>query len=116
MLPPFKLRLNEISLIVLHNLSINANDKTDDEYSNCEVIRDLMLASVFYELDLPEVMECRRELIPETECDRYLEGSLLDPSRLLAISLIRSAPVFLSSVYAGESFDAALWSPDSRLP
>ncbi len=36
--------------------------------------------AVFYELDLPEVMECRRELIPETECDRYLEGSLLDPS------------------------------------
>jgi len=34
--------------------------------------------AVFYELDLPEVIENRRELIPETEYDRYLESSLLD--------------------------------------
>ncbi len=36
--------------------------------------------TVFYELDLPEVMAYRRGLIPETAYDRYLEGSLLDIS------------------------------------
>ena len=34
--------------------------------------------AVFYELDLPEVIELRRELIPEPEGDRYLSASLLD--------------------------------------
>lgn len=34
--------------------------------------------AVFYELDLPEVIELRRHLIPEQQGDTYLEGSLLD--------------------------------------
>ncbi|ETD17544.1 hypothetical protein HMPREF1199_01795 [Hoylesella oralis CC98A] len=34
--------------------------------------------AVFYELDLPEVIELRRHLIPEQQGDTYIEGSLLD--------------------------------------
>jgi len=34
--------------------------------------------TVFYELDLPEVIDIRRKLIPETENDHYLSASLLD--------------------------------------
>lgn len=34
--------------------------------------------TVFYELDLPEVIELRRELIPEPVNDRYLPASLLE--------------------------------------
>ena len=34
--------------------------------------------AVFYELDLPELMEIRRKLIPEEGSDRYLTGSLLE--------------------------------------
>lgn len=34
--------------------------------------------TVFYELDLPEVIELRRELIPEPANDHYIPGSLLE--------------------------------------
>ena len=34
--------------------------------------------ALFYELDLPELMEIRRKLIPEEGSDRYLTGSLLE--------------------------------------
>ena len=34
--------------------------------------------ATFYELDLPEVMELRRKLIPEEDGDHYLTASLLD--------------------------------------
>ena len=35
-------------------------------------------AAVFYELDLPEVIDLRRKLIPETGEDRYIAASLLE--------------------------------------
>ena len=34
--------------------------------------------SIFYELDLPEVMDLRKKLIPEPENDRYISASLLE--------------------------------------
>lgn len=34
--------------------------------------------AVFYELDLPEVIDLRRKLIPETGEDRYIAASLLE--------------------------------------
>lgn len=34
--------------------------------------------AVFYELDLPDVIELRRSLIPEPDNDRYISASLLD--------------------------------------
>lgn len=34
--------------------------------------------TIFYELDLPEVMDLRKKLIPETETDRHITASLLD--------------------------------------
>lgn len=34
--------------------------------------------AVFYELDLPELMDLRRKLIPEEGEDHYIEGSLLE--------------------------------------
>lgn len=34
--------------------------------------------AVFYEMDLPEVIDLRRELLPESDGDRYIAGSLLE--------------------------------------
>lgn len=34
--------------------------------------------TIFYELDLPEVMDLRKKLIPETKTDRHITASLLD--------------------------------------
>ena len=34
--------------------------------------------ALFYELDLPEVIELRKTLIPEPERDKYIAGSLLE--------------------------------------
>ncbi|SUE34514.1 class I SAM-dependent methyltransferase [Rikenella microfusus] len=34
--------------------------------------------ALFVEMDLPEVIDLRRELLPEPDADRYLAGSLLD--------------------------------------
>lgn len=35
---------------------------------------------VFYELDLPEVMDVRKQLLPESENNRYIAGSMFDRS------------------------------------
>lgn len=34
--------------------------------------------AIFYEMDLPEVIDLRRELLPEPDGDRYIAGSLLE--------------------------------------
>ena len=34
--------------------------------------------ATFYEMDLPEVIDLRRELLPEPKGDRYIAGSLLE--------------------------------------
>lgn len=58
-----------------HVIVVNVGCGLDTRYQR---LKKQGKQAVFYELDLPEVIELRRELIPEPEGDHYLSASLLD--------------------------------------
>ena len=54
--------------------------------------------TIFYELDLPEVMELRKKLIPETKTDRHITASLLDEEWMDKLKETCREPLYVGEV------------------
>lgn len=57
--------------------------------------------AIFYEMDLPEVIDLRRDLLPEPAGDHYIAGSLLETQWMddLRKSIPKESLSLLSKVY-----------------
>lgn len=80
------------------------------EYNNCNVINlgaglDTLYYRIgnsnamFYELDLPHIIELRRSLLPELERDKYISGSFLDLSWINSIDANRPTILIASGLF-----------------
>ncbi len=52
---------------------------------------------VWFDVDLPQVIELRRELIPETQRNRYISGSILEPEWVKEVTAESKATFLLAS-------------------